>query len=103
MTKKDMDQLEEWRARLWKMARKAAKGQEGPAVVGALRRATKRLNKIGMDRLYDEISNADSTAGLYYAFDIMWLAVFEVELERQASKRASGFFGQKVHLPKKER
>jgi hypothetical protein len=69
--------------RMWKMARKAAKGKNGPSVVTALRRATKKLNKLGMDNVYDEIAKADSTSGLYYAFDVTWLAAFALELQRK--------------------
>jgi len=53
-------------------------------VVDALRRATIRSNGIGMDDLYDEISKADSTDGLCYAFDITWLAAFADELKRSS-------------------
>jgi hypothetical protein len=66
----NLDQLDDWRERLWKMARKAARSQSGPSVVDALRRATKKLYTLGMDDVYDEIAKADSTRGLYYAFDI---------------------------------
>jgi len=78
----NLDQLDAWRERLWKMARKAARGQSGPSVVIAFRRATKKLSKLGMDNVYDEIAKADSTSGLYYAFDITWLAAFALELQR---------------------
>jgi hypothetical protein len=87
MAKKDFDQLEHWRARLWKLASRAAKGQKGPAVVKALRRATIRLNELGMDDLYDKLSKADSTDGLYFAFDITWLAAFVDELKRPSKAR----------------
>src|SRR5438094_9063719 len=58
-----------------------SKGKKGPAVVNALWRATNDLNKLGIDELYDRISEADSTSGLYRAFDITWLAAFALELQ----------------------
>jgi hypothetical protein len=75
-------ELDRWRRQLWKMARRGAKKHSGPAVVDALRRATKSLNEIGMDNLYDKLAKADPKIGLYHAFDITWLAAFAVELER---------------------
>jgi len=88
MTAKDLEQLERWRSKLWSKALAAAPGKQGRAVVNALHRATIKLNDLGMDELYDEVSQARSTEGLYFAFDITWLAGFVLELE---------------HLPKSKR
>jgi hypothetical protein len=82
MSKKDLEQLDYWRERLWKMVKQAAEGKKGLSVIKALRRANRKLNKLGMDKMYDRIADADSTDGLYYAFDITWLAAFALELQR---------------------
>jgi len=88
MTNSDFTHLEEWRCRLRKVAEEAAKGKDGAAVVRAMNRAVQRANCVWLDELYDDISKAKSSQGLWLAFDITWLTALALELRKVPKSRA---------------